>query len=236
MKILLLTQWFDPEPALKGLEFAKALVQRGHDVEVLTGFPNYPGGRVYAGYRVAFRQREEMDGVPVTRVALYPSHDSSAAGRTANYLSFALTAASIGACSVTRPDVAWVYHPPATAAFPAMVLKTLRGVPFVLDVQDLWPDTLAATGMVSNRFALGVAGRFCAAAYRSAARIAVLSPGFKRLLVARGVPEWKIDVVYNWCRKTSPVPRRPTTRFSRTQAWPAASTWCLPERWVMPRR
>ncbi|HOQ60432.1 MAG TPA: glycosyltransferase WbuB, partial [Vicinamibacterales bacterium] len=89
MKILYLTQWFEPEPIFKGLGFAKALAAKGHRVEVLTGFPNYPGGRILPGYRVRLRQREQMQGIPVTRVALYPSHDASAIRRSANYLSFA---------------------------------------------------------------------------------------------------------------------------------------------------
>lgn len=199
MRILFLTQWFDPEPTFKGLAFARELVRRGHEVEVLTGFPNYPGGRVYPGYRIRLRQREVVDGIRITRVALYPSHDRSAVRRVANYLSFALSAATIGVCSVRRADVAYVYHPPATIAFPAMVLKLLRRVPFVLDIQDLWPDTLAVTGMVGNRAVLRAMDWFCRLAYRSAARIAVLSPGFKGKLIERGVPAEKIEVIYNWC-------------------------------------
>lgn len=203
MKILFLTQWFDPEPTSKGLAFAKALVNRGHQVEVLTGFPNYPGGRLYPGYRVKLRRREWMDGIQVTRVPLYPSHDGSGIKRVANYMSFALAAATVGACSVQRPDVAYVYHPPATIAFPAMVLKAIRGVPFVLDIQDLWPDTLAATGMVASQAVLRAVARGCRLAYRSAARIAVLSPGFKRALIDRGVPAEKIEVIYNWCHESA---------------------------------
>ena len=91
-RILLLTQWFDPEPAFKGLLFAKELVKRGFEVEVLTGFPNYPGGKLYPGYRVRFLMRENIDAVRVTRVPLYPSHDRSAWRRVTNYLSFAACA------------------------------------------------------------------------------------------------------------------------------------------------
>jgi colanic acid biosynthesis glycosyl transferase WcaI len=207
MKILFLTQWFEPEPTFKGLAFARELVRRGHEVEVLTGFPNYPGGRVYPGYRIRLRQREVVDGIPVTRVALYPSHDRSAVRRVVNYLSFALSAATIGACSVGRADVVYVYHPPATIAFPAMVLRLLRRVPFVLDIMDLWPDTLAATGMVGNWAVLGAMGWFCRLAYRCTARIAVVSPGFKQTLIDRGVPAEKIEVIYNWCNEAALSPR-----------------------------
>ncbi|MFA0521731.1 glycosyltransferase WbuB, partial [Vibrio sp. 10N.222.55.E8] len=65
MKILLLTQWFDPEPTFKGLLFAQALRDEGHEVEVLTGFPNYPGGKVYDGYKINFYQKEVMDGITI---------------------------------------------------------------------------------------------------------------------------------------------------------------------------
>lgn len=85
MRILMLTQWFNPEPAFKGLSFAKELIRLGHEVEVLTGFPNYPSGKVYDGYRIRSIQRETLDGVPVLRVPLYPNHDTSSIRRIANY-------------------------------------------------------------------------------------------------------------------------------------------------------
>src|SRR6478735_2159975 len=149
MRILLITQWFDPEPTFKGLLFAKELQRLGHEVEVLTGYPNYPGGRIYDGYRIRPFQRSIVEGVPVTRVALYPSHDSSGARRLLNYGSFAVSAA-LASLVARRPDVAYVYHPPGTIALPALALRVLRGVPFVYDVHDLWPETLSSTGMVSS--------------------------------------------------------------------------------------
>ena len=88
MRILMLSQWFDPEPFYKGIPFAKELVKLGHEVEVLTGFPNYPEGKLYNGYRIKLFQRETMDGIPVIRVPLYPSHDTSATKRIANYVVF----------------------------------------------------------------------------------------------------------------------------------------------------
>lgn len=139
-----------------------------------------------------------MDGIRVTRVPLYPSHDMSAVKRVANYASFALTASTVGVCSVWRADVAYVYHPPATIALPAMVLKAARGVPFVLNIMDLWPDTLGATGMVTNRALLRAVGAFCDLAYRSASRVAVVTPGFRRAVVNRGIPSDKVEVIYNW--------------------------------------
>lgn len=197
MRILMITQWFDPEPTFKGLLFARALLGQGHEVQVLTGFPNYPGGRLYPGYRIFPWRRETIDGVRITRVALYPSHSASAVGRAANYLSFAV-ASTLAALLLRRPDVAYVYHPPGTSSLPAVALKLCKGVPFVIDVQDLWPDTLAATGMVSNGSVLALIGRWMALVYRRAAHVVVLSSGFRQRLVERGVPARKLSVIENW--------------------------------------
>ena len=203
MKIVFLTQWFDPEPgAIRGLPLARWLASRGHEVWVLTGVPNYPGGRIYPGYRMRLWQRETMDGIPVLRVPLYPSHDASAAGRVANYASFALAAATLGAALVGGGDVAYVYHPPATVGLPAMVLKAVRGLPFVYHIGDMWPESVVDSGMLGDGalrvVAERVLGGWCRTVYRQAAAITVLSPGFKRLLVERGVPHEKVHVVYNW--------------------------------------
>jgi len=198
----MLTQWFDPEPFYKGIPFAKELIRLGHKVEILTGFPNYPGGKVYNGYRIRFCQREILSGIPVIRVALYPSHDRSAIKRILNYVSFAVSATIIGIFLVKSPDVLYVYHPPATIGLPALIISLLRRVPFVYDIQDLWPDTLSSTGMIDNKRVLFLIDKFCKYVYSNAKKIVVLSSGFKTALIERGVPKSKIEVVYNWCDDT----------------------------------
>ncbi|MGJ7575236.1 glycosyltransferase family 4 protein [Variovorax sp. RB2P76] len=197
-RVLLLTQWFDPEPTFKGMVFARELVSQGFEVEVLTGFPNYPGGKVYPGYRIKLIQREVIDGVQVTRVPLYPNHDQSAIKRVLNYASFAVSSLFYGLFMARRPDVVYAYHPPLTVGIAAGLLRLLRRVPVVYDIQDMWPDTLRATGMVNNARALSAVSAVCQWVYRRADHIAVLSPGFKRLLLERGVPEPKVEVIYNW--------------------------------------
>ena len=203
MRILLLEQFFDPEPTFKGLAFAKALIGQGHEVEVLTGFPNYPGGKLYPGYRMALWQREHMDGVRVNRVMLYPSHNKSAVRRIANYLSFAISASILGPLLVRKPDIVYVYHPPATIGLPAMILRALWRVPFVYDIHDLWPDTVATSGMMNNRLLIGLLDRFCDLVYRQADRLVVVSRGFRRALLRRGVPEEKVHLIHNWADERS---------------------------------
>lgn len=198
-KIVLLTQWFDPEPTFKGLAFARELVRKGFEVEVVTGFPNYPGGKLYDGYRLRLIQREVIDGVRITRLPLFPSHDGSAMKRIANYASFAVSSLFYGVFMLRRPDVIYAYHPPLTVGVTASLLRLIRRIPVVYDIQDMWPDTLRATGMLNNERILAIISRVCDWVYRHVDRVVVLSPGFKRLLLERGVPERKLDVIYNWC-------------------------------------
>lgn len=198
VRVLLLTQWFDPEPTFKGIVFARELVRQGFEVEVVTGFPNYPGGKVYPGYRIKLLQREVIDGVQVTRVPLYPNHGQSAIKRVLNYLSFAASSLLYGLFVALRADVIYAYHPPLTVGITASLIRLFRRIPVVYDIQDMWPDTLRATGMVNNPRALNAVETVCQWVYRRVDHLVVLSPGFKRLLVQRGVPERKIDVIYNW--------------------------------------
>lgn len=201
MKILLLTQWFDPEPTFKGLLFAQALRDEGHEVEVLTGFPNYPGGKVYEGYKIRAYQKDIVDGITIHRAPLYPSHDGSAIKRVLNYLSFAVSTFFIGLIKTRGIDVIYSYHPPLTTSLSAFLLGLCKRVPFVIDVQDLWPDTLLATGMLKNKKALFVVGKVCDFIYKRAAKVVVLSPGFKYRIESRGVPKDKIEIIYNWCNE-----------------------------------
>jgi colanic acid biosynthesis glycosyl transferase WcaI len=203
VRVLLLTQWFDPEPTFKGLVFARELLRQGFEVEVVTGFPNYPGGKLYPGYKIRYIQREVIDGVQVTRLPLYPSHSQSASGRVLNYASFSASTTLYGVFMAKQPDVIYAYHPPLTVGIAASLIRLFRRVPVVYDIQDMWPDTLRATGMVSNARLLDVVAGICQAVYRSVDHIVVLSPGFRRLLVERGVPEQKVEVIYNWCDEAS---------------------------------
>src|SRR5262249_30987871 len=154
---------------------------------VLTGFPNYPGGTIYPGYCVRLLQRDEIEGIDVIRVPLYPSHSRSSIGRIANYLSFAMAAMIIGGLAVRRPDVIYAYHPPATVALPALLFQTLFRARLVYDIQDLWPDTISATGMMSSGLCLRLLGRLCRLVYSRADHLTVLSPGFRQALIDRGV-------------------------------------------------
>lgn len=199
MRIMYLTQWFEPEPNIvKGLAFVRALEAAGHQVTVVTGFPNYPTGKLYPGYRLRWIQRETVAGVRVVRLPLYPSHDASAARRALNFLSFFAAALVYGLARRERYNLAYVYHPPITVGLAAALAGRIRRLPFILDVQDLWPDTIAATGMVGAGRLVGWLGRLCDHVYRRAAAIVVQSEGMRTALIDRGVPAAKLTTIHNW--------------------------------------
>jgi colanic acid biosynthesis glycosyl transferase WcaI len=202
VKILFISHYFDPEPLLAGMPFVKELVKRGHEVQVLTGFPHYPGGKVYDGYKLRLFHREVMDGIKINRCWVYPSHDRSSAKRFMTYTSLGFSASLLGPWVVDKADVAFVYSPPATIWLPAAAIRLFRRIPFVYNIQDMWPDALASSTMVKNSMALKVAHKVCHYFYRNADRIVAQSNGFKNILIERGVPEANIDVIYNWCDDT----------------------------------
>jgi glycosyltransferase involved in cell wall biosynthesis len=198
MRVLYLTQWFEPEPhVIKGLKFVRALQAAGHEVTVVTGFPNYPSGRLYPGYRLRLVQRERIEGVDVVRLPLYPSHDSSSFRRSLNYLSFFLSALAYLLIRRARFDLAYVYHPPITVGLAAALAGMVRRLPFIVDVQDLWPDTLAATGMAGARL-MRLVGGLCALVYWRSSAIVAQSEGIRAALIDRGVPAEKLITIHNW--------------------------------------
>ena len=184
------------------------LIKRGHQVLSITGFPNYPSGKIYPGYRQRLWQREEIDGVPVLRLPLYPDRSRSGVRRALNFLSFAASTSLLGPILCGSADVMWVYHPPLTIGIPAWWIGLLRRVPFVYEIKDMWPETLVATDMMRSRVALGMLDRLARFIYDRAVAITVVSPGFKRNLIAKGVPADKIHVIPNWADEDvyRPVP------------------------------
>lgn len=191
MRIGMLSQWFDPETgpaALPGV-YARQFAARGHEVSVLTGFPNYPGGRLYEGYRQSLRQTTREGAVEVTRVPLIASHSGSAAARIANYASFAASAAAFGRPALRDVDLVWAYNSPATITWPLLAHTRGGRVPIFLHVQDLWPDSLVHSGMLPagwlGRRIEAVVEPVVRLAERRSAVIGVISPSVRELILER---------------------------------------------------
>ncbi|GAA1432547.1 colanic acid biosynthesis fucosyltransferase WcaI [Microlunatus lacustris] len=204
MRFGLLTQWYDPEPgpaALPGV-LARGLHERGHEVRVLTGLPNYPTGKLAAGYQMRLRQQEQLGGVDVHRVALYPDHSSSSIRRMANYASFGAAATVLGLGALRGLDALWVNYSPITVAWPMLTAKLAFGVPSVVHVLDLWPDTVLAGGFATDgrlyRAASSPLNAWCRSMYSAATAVAYISPGVGDVLHGRGVPRDKLHFVPMW--------------------------------------
>lgn len=209
MRILYLTQWFEPEPnIIKGLAFVRALQEAGHQVTVVTGLPNYPEGRLYPGYRMRLFQHEVLEGVRITRLPLYPSHDSSALRRSLNFLSFFFALLAYCLLRTRRFDLAYVYHPPITVGLAAALAGCVRRLPFVLDVQDLWPDTVSTTGLRGAARLTPAIRMMCAFTYARAALVLAQSQGMRDALASRGVPAAKLRVIRNWATSEATLPDR----------------------------
>jgi colanic acid biosynthesis glycosyl transferase WcaI len=201
VKIGMITQWYDPEPgpaALPGV-LARELVQRGHSVQVLTGFPNYPSGKLAQGYALRPRMTEILDGVHVTRTFLFPSHDDSLVRRLANYGSFGISAAALGVDALKDVDVVWVNYSPITVALPMLLQRYLRGTPIVTEVADLWPDTVMVsgfpTGSALGKVAHPVLNGWVNAMYRGSDAVVHIAPSVGETLRKRGVPESKLHYI-----------------------------------------
>lgn len=200
MKILVVTQYFWPEN-FRINDLVKGLVEKGNDVTVLTGFPNYPAGRIFAPYKK--KQpflRETFEGAKVVRVWLYPDHSLSIVKRLFNYGSFALSASILGPflCGF-RFDRIFVFQPgPYSVALPALLFKLLSGASATIWVQDIWPDALWESGVVKHQWLLKIVGKLAGFLYRRFNRLLVSSPAFEKPLRRMGVLKERIDFLPQW--------------------------------------
>ena len=197
MRVLFLTHYFHPEvgaPQTRILELANELSGRGHDITVLTGFPNYPDGVVAEPYRGRRFQTERLGGLRIVRTAVYPAPNRGVGRRLLNHLSFALS--SVPASARTGPaDVVIAETPPLFAAVSAVAIAALKRAPLVLNVADLWPDAAIQFGALRHRQVIAAARALERFAYRHADLIAVPTPGLERVLRERGYPPERILVV-----------------------------------------
>lgn len=180
MKMLLVSQYFWPE-SFSINTLASSLSDQGVDVTVLTGKPNYPEGKIFTGYAAMGHAEEVYGDIRVLRVPLFPRGHKSAFRLALNYFSFIFSSALWGSWMLrgSKPDVVFVYAPsPLLQALPALFLARLKSCPMVLWVQDLWPDSLEATGYVRNRLVLSMIGWVVRFIYRRTDLILISSQPF----------------------------------------------------------
>ena len=213
MKIGLLSQWYEPEPQTIPQVLARELKLRHHSVKVLTGFPNYPLGRLFDGYRIKWRNDELVSGVPVRRVALFPSHDESRVGRLTNYATFAASATLWGTGWFKDVEALWVFNSPPTVGLPTWLIKARYRPRVILHIMDLWPESLTVSGFGRSMLRWPWVGRgldrWLAMTYDVADSIACTSQKQIELLTERGVARDKLSYAPIWVDESvfHPVPR-----------------------------
>ncbi len=204
MKILYISQYFPPEiaaPAVRVSELSGHWAASGHQVTVFTGFPNHPTGVVHPDYQSKLRRlifRECMDGVQVVRTWLWPRPNRKALGRMLSFVSFSISAA-ISGLFLGRPDVVIATSPQLLVGLTGWWLARAKRAPFVLEVRDLWPESLSAVGMGDDQSILHrVLAKIAGFLYRQSDKIVVVTPAFKDHLIEKWkVASGRISVVEN---------------------------------------
>lgn len=181
--------------------------QWGHNVSVITCFPNFPEGRLYPGYKNRVREVFSMDGIRVVRVKTFIAPNAGTLFRIIDFCSYMFSAVLIGAFE-KRPEVVVATSPQLLAAVAGWVLSIVHRVPFVMELSDLWPGSIVAVGAMKRNFVLSWLEKLELFLYARAKRIVALTNSFKQNLVSRGVEQGKIDVVMNGVDLTRYVPRR----------------------------
>lgn len=198
MKILIVSQYFWPED-FRINDLALGLKDKGHKITVLTGLPNYPSGSFFPGYGFFRKLRENYEGIEVVRVPLIPRGKGSGVRLALNYFSFVFFACLLSPfCCRRKYDVIFVYEPsPITVGLPALLLKKLKQAPIVFWVQDLWPESLSATGAVKSAWILRLVEGLVKYIYQGCDLILVQSKAFYAPIEKLGVDKARIQYFPN---------------------------------------
>ena len=199
MKILIITNHFWPED-FKVNEMAFDLVEKGHDVTVMSGIPNYPKGKFFDGYGLFKRTTETHHGVKIHRMPLIPRLAGRSHHLIMNYLSSAISFCFFALFHGRKKfDVTFVFNTsPATVALPAILIKKIYGTPIVMWVLDLWPESISATSAIKTPWILRLVKTMMRSIYRQCDRILMASKGFESNI--RGVGGYEGELTYfpNW--------------------------------------
>jgi len=187
MKIIMVTQYFWPEN-FRINDLVLGLKERGHDVKVLTGIPNYPGGRFFRGYQFFGPLFETYEDIPLFRVPIIPRGNGSRIRLVLNYFSFVFFACLLGPLRrLGAIDLIFIYEPsPISVCLPALLLKKLKSAPVMFWMQDLWPESLSATGAIRSKKILKMVDILVRFIYRGCDRILIQSRTFSEPVKRQG--------------------------------------------------
>ncbi|QQS44832.1 MAG: glycosyltransferase family 4 protein [Acidobacteriota bacterium] len=200
MRITFLCQYFPPEmgaPSARTYEHARHWVRMGHEVTVITGFPNHPTGIIRPEYRGYFIKRESVDGIDLLRTWIYCAANKGFLRRILNFLSFFFSSFLLGAIRTGRPDLIIGTSPQFFCAVSAYLLSLLKRVPFVFEVRDIWPQSAIELGVLRNRLVIRVLEAIEMHLYRRAALIVIVAESTREYLIEKGVDPGRIAIIPN---------------------------------------
>ncbi|MGB3767838.1 MAG: glycosyltransferase family 4 protein, partial [Phormidesmis sp.] len=209
MRVLLYAYNYYPEPigiAPLMTELAEGLVEKGHQVRVVTAMPNYPERKIYPGYRGQLYKREVRNGVEIDRCFVAVKPKPGLIGRAMLEGSF-IGLSLVKAISGWKPDIILSTSPSLPACIPVAIAKKVFRCPVVLSLQDILPEAAIQTGLLSNALAIKVFEKLEKFAYASATKISVITPSFAKNLKAKGVADKKMICISNWVDVNFITPR-----------------------------
>ena len=198
MKILFLTHNFPPEvnaPATRTYEHCAEWVSLGADVTVITCFPNFPQGKIYDGYRKQWKKTEWINGIKVVRVWSYITANEGLIKRTLAFISFSIT--SFYAGFFEKGDVIIATSPQFFAALGGRTLSFWKHKPWIMEVRDLWPESIKTVGAMKDNMFLRYFEWLEKRCYKSARKIICVTDSFKQTISKKGIDPEKIEVVKN---------------------------------------
>lgn len=199
MRILMLTQYFPPEKGAAQVrlsEVAKALSRHGHQVEVVTAFPNHPSGVIPPEYRGRWFMQDEVEGLTVYRTWIYPVQRGRFWKRLLNYFSFVFS--SLWGIMRAGPcDILFVESPPLFLGITAVIGKWLKGARLVFNVSDLWPESAVALGLVTNKTLIRLTEGLESWLYRRSWKLSAVTLGIRETWLKRGIPKDKVVFLPN---------------------------------------
>ena len=199
MKILFLTHYFPPEvnaPATRTYEHCKEWIKKGHEVTVVTCVPNHPKGKVYPDYKNKIYQKEIIDGINVVRLWTYVTANEGFIKRTLNYISY-MIAVVFSIPFLPKHDVVISTSPQFFCGLSGFFVKIFRRKPWIIEIRDLWPESIVAVGAIKNKWIIKVLEYLEKVVYTQSDHIVPVTDAFKLYMLKKGVPENKITVIKN---------------------------------------
>ena len=199
MKILFLTHYFPPEvnaPATRTYEHCKQWIKNGHEVTVITCAPNHPKGQVYPGYKNKLFQKESIDGINIIRLWTYVTANEGFVKRTLNYISY-LVAVVFAIPFLPKANVVVSTSPQFFCGLAGYFVKLFKRASWVLEIRDLWPESIIAVGAVTNKTIVGILEYIELKAYEKSDHVVVVTDAFKKFIIEKGINADKITIIKN---------------------------------------